>query len=510
MCTKNIKILKTWLIYIEKTNDGIESFQAAVTFCLHVELNNAAEYLDIYYIQSDYYRRMLSKIKADPECSVYSLLNIVTELRGAFDLTEKFLGTYFPNWDAEWVRFMRYRASIEDEVVAEIGEQLALDQGSSTSSEQAQVQNVGLPNIQSQAQEIWERLVVRFGTKHQVWLEYIKWLRNSSEFELCRKLFKKAFKKVQEGGLELAYEYMSFERSTGSIETFLEADSRLQSMLEKITDTQVSSNQNKQETVKYHKEEFSNNKRSLETISSSQPEITLSQHDISSSNNGQSSKRMRQESNPDNLNNTRTQPSEPATSGENNNRAYRRSLLKAQKGSDYPDSTDMKIDDRRIEKIAKDDASSSQVKEDGIVISSHNSISEPYTNSNIAPIQSNSDNNNNISSSAKTKGVYMNTPDQSTIHIKNISFEVTEENLRSLFATCGSIRSISMVVAKSGKSRGMATIDFFSPSSAASAITKFNNFEFMGRNIIVQGVFNIFNLLSLLHPFFFLLCGVYN
>ena len=495
------------MIYLEKTNDGIERFQAAITFCLHVELNNAAEYLDIYYIQSDYYRRMLSKSKVDPEFSVYSLLNIITDLRGAFDMTEKFLESYFPHWDTEWVRFMRYRASIEDEVVAEIGERLVLVQGSSSSTapeaqqqQQREAQNVGLPTIQSQAQEIWERLVVRFETKCQVWLEYIKWLRNSSEFELCRKLFKKAFKKVQEGGLELAYEYLSFERSTGSIETFLEADSRLQSMLEKITDSQVNTNQNNRETVKYHKEEYSNNKRSLETISNSQPENNLSQHDISSSNNEQSSKRMRQESNPDNLNNTRANPSGPATSGENNNRAHRRSQLKAQKGSDFPDSTDMKIDDRRIEKIATDVTMSSQVKEDVIINSSNNSISEPNTN--IASLQTNSDNNNsnnnvsnnnsNNSSSTKTKGVYMNTPDQSTIHIKNISFEVTEENLRNLFATCGSIRSISMVVAKSGKSRGMATIDFFSPSSAASAITKFHNFEFMGRNIIVQGLYYFF------------------
>merc|ERR1711871_1875328 len=84
------------------------------------------------------------------------------------------------------------------------------------------------------------------------------------------------------------------------------------------------------------------------------------------------------------------------------------------------------------------------------------------------------------------KGTFANKTDLSCrVHVKNLPFDATEKDIRSVFCVCGGIRAVDLVVTKDGKSRGMCNIDYFTADGAMAAIKQFDNQNVLGRSVTV-------------------------
>ena len=74
----------------------------------------------------------------------------------------------------------------------------------------------------------------------------------------------------------------------------------------------------------------------------------------------------------------------------------------------------------------------------------------------------------------------------STIIVKNISFNATEKDFVRAFKNCGTVNSVRMPVFQdSGKPRGFAMVNF-STAEAALAATKLSGTEITGRNVTIE------------------------
>jgi len=73
------------------------------------------------------------------------------------------------------------------------------------------------------------------------------------------------------------------------------------------------------------------------------------------------------------------------------------------------------------------------------------------------------------------------------IFVGNLSFDTTSKDLESLFATCGTCESASVITDRdTGRSRGFAFIEMASDSDAQAAISQLNEQPFGGRPLIVN------------------------
>ena len=73
------------------------------------------------------------------------------------------------------------------------------------------------------------------------------------------------------------------------------------------------------------------------------------------------------------------------------------------------------------------------------------------------------------------------------LYVGNLSFGTTEGDLRSLFETCGSVTSCSLITDKfTGKSRGFAFVEMSSAEEGAKAISVLNNKDYEGRPLTVN------------------------
>ncbi len=73
------------------------------------------------------------------------------------------------------------------------------------------------------------------------------------------------------------------------------------------------------------------------------------------------------------------------------------------------------------------------------------------------------------------------------IYVGNLSFEVTDEELRQLFATYGDVQSASVVKDRfSGESRGFGFVEMPARKDADAAIAALNGTDLKGRSIMVN------------------------
>ena len=73
------------------------------------------------------------------------------------------------------------------------------------------------------------------------------------------------------------------------------------------------------------------------------------------------------------------------------------------------------------------------------------------------------------------------------IYVGNLSFEVTEDNLRSAFEDFGSVDSVRLITDKyTGRSKGFAFVEMTDNDEAKAAMSELNDKEFMGRTIKVN------------------------
>ena len=74
------------------------------------------------------------------------------------------------------------------------------------------------------------------------------------------------------------------------------------------------------------------------------------------------------------------------------------------------------------------------------------------------------------------------------IYAGNLSFDVTEEDLRTEFAAFGKVDSVSVITDKySGRSKGFAFVEMPSVSEGQAAITALNGKALKNRTLTVSG-----------------------
>jgi RNA recognition motif-containing protein len=73
------------------------------------------------------------------------------------------------------------------------------------------------------------------------------------------------------------------------------------------------------------------------------------------------------------------------------------------------------------------------------------------------------------------------------IYVGNLSYTVTEDDLRKDFETFGQVASVSIIKDKfSGQSKGFGFVEMTSNEEAKAAITALNGKEMKGRNLNVN------------------------
>lgn len=77
-------------------------------------------------------------------------------------------------------------------------------------------------------------------------------------------------------------------------------------------------------------------------------------------------------------------------------------------------------------------------------------------------------------------------PSPKRLYVGNLAFATNEENLKALFEGAGELESARIVRSRGGRSRGFGIVEFADEAAAQEAITKFNEHEFEGRNILVR------------------------
>ncbi|WP_413164942.1 RNA recognition motif domain-containing protein [Capilliphycus salinus ALCB114379] len=74
-----------------------------------------------------------------------------------------------------------------------------------------------------------------------------------------------------------------------------------------------------------------------------------------------------------------------------------------------------------------------------------------------------------------------------SIYVGNLSYEVTEDELRSVFAEYGSVRRISIPTDReTGRPRGFAFVEMKEESQEDAAIEALDGAEWMGRDLKVN------------------------
>ncbi|MBW4644277.1 MAG: RNA-binding protein [Goleter apudmare HA4340-LM2] len=74
-----------------------------------------------------------------------------------------------------------------------------------------------------------------------------------------------------------------------------------------------------------------------------------------------------------------------------------------------------------------------------------------------------------------------------SLYVGNLSYEVTQENLSTVFANYGSVKQISLPTDReTGRVRGFAFVEMGSETEEASAIEALDGAEWMGRNLKVN------------------------
>ena len=73
------------------------------------------------------------------------------------------------------------------------------------------------------------------------------------------------------------------------------------------------------------------------------------------------------------------------------------------------------------------------------------------------------------------------------LHIGNLSFDTSSDELQTLFAQAGTVESVSLIEDReTGRSRGFGFIEMSTKEEGAAAIQKFNGQELGGRVLKVN------------------------
>ena len=77
--------------------------------------------------------------------------------------------------------------------------------------------------------------------------------------------------------------------------------------------------------------------------------------------------------------------------------------------------------------------------------------------------------------------------DRMNIYVGNVSYDATEDDLKSAFEAFGSVETVKIIKNKyTGKSKGFGFVEMPDDSEAKAAIAELNDKDFMGRNLKVN------------------------
>jgi len=73
------------------------------------------------------------------------------------------------------------------------------------------------------------------------------------------------------------------------------------------------------------------------------------------------------------------------------------------------------------------------------------------------------------------------------LYVGNLSFDTTENDLQDLFATCGPVSEVNLVMDRStNRPRGFAFVTMATPEGAQAAIAQVNGKNIQGRDLTVN------------------------
>ena len=73
------------------------------------------------------------------------------------------------------------------------------------------------------------------------------------------------------------------------------------------------------------------------------------------------------------------------------------------------------------------------------------------------------------------------------LYVGNLSFDTTSNDLQTLFATAGTVESVSLIEDReTGRSRGFGFVEMQTKEEGAAAVEKFNGSELGGRPLKVN------------------------
>ncbi|MGK7910458.1 MAG: RNA recognition motif domain-containing protein [Synechococcus sp.] len=74
-----------------------------------------------------------------------------------------------------------------------------------------------------------------------------------------------------------------------------------------------------------------------------------------------------------------------------------------------------------------------------------------------------------------------------SVYVGNLSYEATEDDLRSVFGEFGAVKSVSLPTDRdTGRKRGFGFVELESDDQETAAIDALNEAEWMGRNLKVN------------------------
>ena len=77
--------------------------------------------------------------------------------------------------------------------------------------------------------------------------------------------------------------------------------------------------------------------------------------------------------------------------------------------------------------------------------------------------------------------------DRMNIYVGNLSYEVSEDDVRKAFEDFGSVDSVKIITDRyTGRSKGFGFVEMTDDDAAKTAISEMNDKEFMGRNLKVN------------------------
>ncbi len=73
------------------------------------------------------------------------------------------------------------------------------------------------------------------------------------------------------------------------------------------------------------------------------------------------------------------------------------------------------------------------------------------------------------------------------LYVGNLSYDVTREQLETLFAQAGEVGEISLITDRdTGRPKGFGFVEMATEEGAQEAIKRFNNYNFVNRNLTVN------------------------